>query len=98
MTLKTIRRAALGVAVAFATATALTACSGSGATHTADLTAEMLATCPDAGIATTVGVDATASNISEVMKTANLAVITSHVARTALCGGGHVSVFAFASS
>lgn len=97
MTLSTVRRTALSAAVVLTVATALAACSGSGATHAPDLTADSLKTCPAVGIATSIGADFTSSTFSEATKSSHMAVIANHVNRTALCSG-RVYVFAFASS
>lgn len=91
----TVRRRTLGAALLLSAATAVTACAGIPGAGSPD--PQSTASCPAAGIATSIGIDATASFRSDLSKAAHLKVIDSHVRRTATCGG-HVTVFAFASS
>lgn len=97
MTLKTIRRAAVGAAATLAASVALVACTTATDRGSPSSGHETIASCPSNGIATTIGTDATGSGLSAEKKAADLAIIANHVRRTALCGG-HLGVFAFASS
>lgn len=96
MTLKTLRRAAVGTAITLAISATLAACTTAG-TSSPSSDRAMAANCPSAGIATAIGTDTTVSGQSAEKKAMDLAVIANQVRRTAVCGG-HLTVFAFASS
>lgn len=95
MTPPTVRRSALGAALALISTLLLASCTSGHGTAGAD--AQIAASCPAKPIASTAATDVSGSFQSEALKTATLGAIATEVRRTAICGG-HLRVFAFASS
>lgn len=95
MTPSTVRVRALGAALILSSSLALASCAGGHSPGGGDQ--QIAASCPSMPIASTTGTDVTGSFISEAIKDSNLESIAAEVRRTAICGG-HLRVFAFASS
>lgn len=87
------RRRGASAALVLAGLAALSACSGDGFSTAP----QALASCPDPGVLSVIGIDVTASGHDEASKARNLGLVERRIDRTALCGG-HASVFMFASS
>ena len=96
MTLPTVRCAAFGAALVLTSTLALTSCASSGHSNTA-ADAQIAASCPDKPIASTTAIDVSGSFQSGTLKTTVMEAVAPEVRRVAICGG-HVRVFAFASS
>lgn len=95
MTPPTVRFSALGAALALTSTLLLASCTSGHGTAGAD--AQVAASCPAKPIASTAATDVSGSFQSEAVKTATLSAIAAEARRTAICGG-HLRVFAFASS
>ena len=95
MALSTVRRSVFGVALVLSATLMLASCASTQGAPRADQS--NAGSCPAEPIASTSALDVTGSFQSEAMNAANLEVIAAEARRTALCGG-HLRVFAFASS
>lgn len=95
MTPPTVRGSALGAALVLASTLLLASCTSGHGTAGADQ--QIAASCPSRSIASTTGIDVTGSFHSDAVKATTLEAIRAEVRRTAICGG-HLRVFAFASS
>lgn len=94
MTFLTVRYAAFGTALALTSSLLLASCASG---HGAAADPQIAAACPATPIASTTAVDVTGSFQSDAVKAVALDAIATEVRRTAICGG-HLRVFAFASS
>ncbi len=95
MTLSTARRSAFGAILVLMSTLVLTSCVSPHDNAGADQ--QIVVSCPAKPIASTTAIDVTGSFQSEAINAANLEAIAAEVRRTVLCGG-HLRVFAFASS
>lgn len=96
MTSPTVRRGALSAALILASTLVLASCASSGHGSTAG-DAQIAASCPDKPIASTTAIDVSGSFQSDTVKTTAMDAVNAEVRRVAICGG-HLRVFAFASS